>query len=90
MLTKARTISLRAAAVGLVAGLVSFSASAMEEVIVYGTDAAALEDRAELKAELKEYLESLNRQLKERLDAEMAARPAASVKLALAEITSRG
>lgn len=77
--------------IGLVVGLLSFSASAMEEVVVNGNDAAADEAQsARLEAELAQYLEALNERLKERLDENFKQRPAASVKLALAEIPSRG
>lgn len=91
MLTRSSLNPVRLVAVGLVAGLMSFSAAAMEEVIVYGKDAAPVDsERVELRAELKEYLENLNRELKDQLDEELKKRSAASIKLALAEVPSRG
>lgn len=96
MLTRTRKSSVRGLAVALVAGLTSVSAAAMEEVIVYGSqDAARPEaERIEMRAELKQYLESLNTQLKEQLDAALdkalEEQPAAEIKLALTETSSRG
>lgn len=92
MLTRTRKNSVRGLAVALVAGLTSVSAAAMEEVIVYGSaDAARAEaERLEMRAELKEYLESLNRQLKEQLDEALELQPSAEIELALAESSSRG
>lgn len=92
MLTRTRKNSVRGLAVALVAGLTSVSAAAMEEVIVYGSaDAARAEaERLEMRAELKEYLESLNRQLKEQLDEALELQPSAEIELALAKSSSRG
>lgn len=84
-----RTNRGRGLLLGLIAGLVSFGAAAAEEVTVYAAAAPAPE-AAELKAELKEYLEALNEQLKERIEADMKQQPAARIELALGEIPSRG
>ncbi len=90
MLTRTRTNRARALLLGAAAAVVSFGASAMEEVIVYGKEAAVEAENAKLKAELEEYLEALHRRIKEQLDEDLKKRPAARIELTAAESPSRG
>ncbi len=98
-LNRSRSLSL---ALGLLAGLSSLSAAAVEEITARATPVAAPptqsptlpagftpRESATVRAELKEYLEALNRQLKEQLDADLKKQPP-SIKLVLSEIPSRG
>ena len=94
MLTRTRMNHGRSSswAVGLVAGLTSVGAAAMdpavEEITVRATADTALRTET-VRAELKEYLEALNRQLKEQLDADLKNQPP-RIKLVLSETPSRG
>lgn len=106
MLTRTRMHFTRGLAVAFVSGLTSVSAAAMDEVVEHGTDAARSEVEevivygtsgtqpeavhVEMRAELAEYVESLNRRLKEQLDEQLRQQSAADVKLALVETSSRG
>lgn len=94
MLTRARWTTRRSLFLGAVAGIAaaaSFPAAA-EQAAVRGADVAAAQETEDARhqAELKEHLEALNEQLKQQLNESLRNQPAANVKLALAELSSRG
>jgi hypothetical protein len=77
---------------GLVAGLLSQTAAATEEVVVYGTATVEQAQRreAEFQAEIKEYAQSLNEGLKATLARELKSLPALKLELAVGEMQTRG
>jgi hypothetical protein len=78
--------------VGLVAGLLSQTTAATEEVVAYGGDAAAqIQAReAQFQAEMRDYAQSLNQNLKATLEKEFMRMPAPTLRLALGEVKTRG
>ena len=77
---------------GLIAALLTQVATATEEVVVNGAEAAALaqEDEALLRTDMKEYLQSLNRDLKATVERNLKRAAAPQVSLALGEAGGRG
>jgi len=92
MLTSKLNKPMTALVAGLIAGLMSQTAAATEEVVVYGTAAAEPAQRreAEFQSEIKAYAQSLNEDLKATLDKELKSLPAPKLELALSEIETRG
>jgi hypothetical protein len=76
----------------LLAGLVGQAATATEELVVNGAEAAALarENQAALQSDMKEYVRALNRDLKARLDKQLERVEAPRLVLALNEAGGRG
>ncbi len=89
MLTRTRMNPGRGLLIGLIAALMSFSASATDGTVARGAETALNAD-ARLQPELKEYLEFLNSQLKEQIDEQLNNQSATRVELALTEPSSRG
>jgi hypothetical protein len=89
-----RKLTNRIASVGLVlsVGLLGQTATATEELVVNGADAAALAQKGEalFKSDMKEYVELLNHSLKATLYKELKEISAPQLTLALNEAASRG
>jgi hypothetical protein len=81
-----------ALAAGLLLGLVGHTAAATEEVVVYGNDVAvrAIEAEARLQADRKEYLDALGRDIEAQREKDLESIRAPEIKLAIAEVPSRG
>ncbi len=99
MLTKALKNALRAVGASLVLGMVGQSALAMEietmkieEIVVYGIDGSLPQPSAEFvfRSEMKEYLRSLNEELKIELDRKFALMRMRSIQLAATGSSTRG
>lgn len=89
-----RKLTNRIASVGLVVsvGLLAQTATATEELVVNGADAAARaqESQALFRSHMKEYVESLNHNLKSTLDKDLKEITAPKLTLALNETGRRG
>ena len=92
MLTRTLNNSVAILLAGLVAGLLSQSAAANEEVVAYASETAAEIEAREtrLQSELKDYAQSLNRDMKVTLDKALKRVAAPKLELAAAEIPTRG
>ncbi len=79
-------------AMGLAVSLLTQQATATEELVVYGTPASAAVkiDQEAFRAEIANYVRTLNEQLKETLDADLKRALAPKLELASAEIHARG
>lgn len=77
---------------GLLLGLIGQAALTAEEVVVYGNDVVerTAEAEARVQADLREYLETFNRELKARRREELKNFRAPEVKLAISEVRTRG
>jgi hypothetical protein len=78
-------------AIGLALGAVSYQAAAMEEVVVYGTEATAvMPATSTLRTEMIKYVRSLNHAQKAQVNAHIAKFSEKKIQLAAAEIPTRG
>jgi hypothetical protein len=78
-------------AIGLALGAVSYQAAAMEEVVVYGTEAkTATPASPTLGTEMLEYVRSLNHAQKVQVNAHIAKFSEKKIQLAAADIPTRG
>jgi hypothetical protein len=74
---------LGALAAGLLAGLLAQQASATEEIVVYGSNASAVKvDPAVFRAEIDDYIRTLNIALRITLDRDLKRMPAPKIELA--------
>jgi hypothetical protein len=92
MLTRKQNAPTAGLAIGLLAGMLSQLTAATEEVVVNGKEAAAQAQAQEVRfqTEMKDYAQSLNEDLKTRLNSDMKKLPAPQVRLAIGEIPTRG
>jgi hypothetical protein len=78
--------------IGLSAGLLAQQASATEEIVVYGSAAAAgfRVERSVFQAEIENYIRSLNAELRIALDQDLKRTLTPKLELASAEAATRG
>lgn len=77
---------------GLLLGLMSHSAAAMDEVVVSGTDAAARVQAAEalFRSQMQTYMRTLTADLKAALEKDLEKQPKPILRLAASELPTRG
>jgi hypothetical protein len=92
MLTRMPTQPKASIAVVLLAGILGQAAAATEELVVNGAEVAARakEGEALFRSDMKEYVRSLNHDLKAKLDKEFKRIEAPRLTLALNEASGRG
>ena len=81
-----------AATLALAAGLASYQAAAIGELVVYGTDTSVVSapTHRDLKHEMGIYIEALNIAQKASIDAALAKKRSAEIQIAAAKIPTRG
>jgi ABC-type transporter MlaC component len=78
---------------GLSIGLCMQQAAALDEVVVSGAEVLAQvqAERAQLRADMDEFVRTLNRELREAFDASMSKpQPAPALQLSTIEVSTRG
>jgi hypothetical protein len=76
---------------GLFVGLLAQQASATEEIVVYGPAAPAIKiDPAVFRAEIDDYIRTLNTELRTTLDQDLKRMPAPKIELASNTPATRG
>lgn len=80
------------AMLAVAAGLVSYQADAIEEVVVYGTDASPVELTMDeqLKRDMKAYVDALNLEEKAKIRAALANQRATEIQIAAVKAPTRG
>lgn len=80
------------AMLAVTAGLVSYQADAIEEVVVYGTDASPVELTMDeqLKRDMKAYVDALNLEEKAKISAALANQRATEIQIAAVKAPTRG
>jgi hypothetical protein len=79
-------------ALWLALGAFSHQAAAMEEVVVYGTDASSLTSvtATEIRTQMGKYVEAFNHAQKTKLNSDLARLSEAKIQVAAAKIPTRG
>ena len=92
MLTRKLTNPSATLIAALVAGLLSQTAAATDEIVVYGTEAAvrAQQSEALFQSEMQDYVQSLNQRLKTALDEDLKRITAPRLRLAASKVSTRG
>jgi len=92
MVTRTLTAATASLAAGLVAGLLSQTVAAMEEVVVYRNESAvqAVDHESRFHAAMKSYAQSLNRDLKDTIAKELGQLTYPKLELAISEVPKRG
>ena len=76
---------------GLLVGLLAQQASATEEIVVYGSTASAVKvNSAVFRAEIDNYIRTLNSELRITLDQSLKRMPAPKIELASNDSPARG
>jgi len=76
---------------GLFVGLLAQQASATEEIVVYGSPASAVKvDPAVFRAEIENYIRTLNSELRITLDQDLKRMPVPKLELASSTTPARG
>jgi hypothetical protein len=92
MVTRTVSLATTSLAVGIVAALLGQTAVAMEEVVAYRNDSPvrAVDHASRFQAEMENYAQSLNRDLKDTLAKQLEQLSYPKLKLAISEVPQRG
>lgn len=93
MVTRKLVTPSTALVVGLVAGLAAHQAAASEELVVYGSKSSAVVvrlDQESIRADIANYVDSVNRQLRATLTQDVKGLPQPTIVLAGDDTQTRG
>lgn len=79
-----------AATLAVAAGLISYDATAIEELVVYGTEPPAAATPEDLRRDMDAYVRALQLEQKSRIDASLTRERTSKIQIAAARIPTRG